>query len=227
MKSAMSMLVLGIFIITGCGIPSPFSNPFVSNPNSPKIEIASTVKEKLLARNSANKNVLVLGELGDVDDASVAAVIAELKEANSLHPKKIVLPINSGGGSVQAGWELIKAIETSKAPVVCVVESMAASMAFATLQSCSERIVTRKSSLMAHQLSMSGEMRGQPEKWANVVRMMHAMEVALDWQCAHRLKISLEEYKKLIDSGRELWLTAEEAVAMGAADRIIDNFSKL
>ncbi len=222
MKSAVAMLTLGILVVTGCGIPSPFTSPFTK---SPKIEIASSVKEKLLARNSTRKDVLVLGELGDIDDDSVAIVIAELKEANALHPKKIVLPINSGGGSVPAGWELIKAIEASKAPVTCVVDGgMAASMAFATLQSCQERIVTHRASLMAHQMSLGGEMRGQPERWANVLRMMRAMEAALDWQCAHRLKITLDEYKRLIDSGKELWLTGDEAVAMGAADRIVDSY---
>jgi ATP-dependent protease ClpP protease subunit len=65
----------------------------------------------------------------------------------------VLFEINSPGGSV-AGFRIAKALEDSEVPVVCVVDGLAASMAFYILQSCDTRLMTGHSLLMAHEPSM-------------------------------------------------------------------------
>jgi ATP-dependent protease ClpP protease subunit len=226
MKTVLSKLMIGLLFVAGCGINHATSVPDINVTAVAKSEV---LHAKAKTEPHVTNNVATISELGEVNDDSVALAIDQIERANRYHVKKIVLPINSPGGSVPAGWELIKVIEASKIPVICVVEDggMAASMGYAILQSCHERVMSRRAVLMAHQIRLGGMFSGQPGDWENVVKMMRALEAALDWQCSHRMKISLEEYKKRVDNGREYWLGADDALYDGAVDRLVDRSDQI
>jgi ATP-dependent protease ClpP protease subunit len=157
-----------------------------------------------------------------VDAKSVAQAIRFLEQANADNPQAIVLEISSPGGEVDAGFLLMKAVERSHAPVVCVVDGEAASMAFAILQSCSRRAMTTRSSLLAHQISVSVQNFGGNEKdWRNVAEMLRVAGEALDRHCAHRLHVNFEEYRAKIADGKDWWMTPAEALAVGAVDQVV------
>ena len=67
-----------------------------------------------------------------------------IKEIASVPGKEVVLYIYSPGGSVREGGRLIDFIRAVDKKVICVAD-IAASMAFAILQSCHERYAMRAS----------------------------------------------------------------------------------
>lgn len=89
-------------------------------------------------------------------DAAVTAETAKslintLEKANEIGVKAIVLVLDSPGGSVPAALDIVKAMENSRAPVICIVDGQAASSGFYILQGCSARFMTRRSTLLAHE----------------------------------------------------------------------------
>jgi ATP-dependent protease ClpP protease subunit len=154
---------------------------------------------------------------------SVKKAIAWLDDAARAKPDAIVFEINTGGGSTVAGFELAKAIESSSTPITCVVDGEAASMGFYILQSCPVRAMTRRSSLMAHEVSFTIHGRGQPNFWRSIADWIKAHNDAFAEHCAHRLKITLAEYHARTDGGKMWWLNWEEALKVGAVDVVVDS----
>jgi ATP-dependent protease ClpP protease subunit len=89
---------------------------------------------------------------GPVTESTVKPAISFLKSASESKIPVVMLEINTSGGSVDDGFELMRAIEMASPKVVCVVDGEAASMGFFILQSCDYRIMTKRSVLMAHQV---------------------------------------------------------------------------
>jgi ATP-dependent protease ClpP protease subunit len=143
-----------------------------------------------------------------------------LDKANALKPKAIVVLINTHGGSVDAGYDMIKAIEDSEAPVTCLVDIRAYSMGFAILQACDKRLMTKRSALMAHEIKMGGLIFGGKQTFGNIQKHLEVNDEAFSEQCAAKLKISLEEYRKRVAGGRDWFMAHKEAVEVGAVDGV-------
>lgn len=166
------------------------------------------------------KYIPVLDLDGPVMSNTVDPLIAEIKLDNDDNAEKIVLRINSPGGSVFDGLRLATAIEQSKAPVVCVVDmGMAASMAAYILQSCQERVVSKRSLLMFH--SPAGGTEGQPEHIKQFLKEMEALNDAMIEQYAHRTNLSAKEWHARIDHDQAWWITWRTAKKYGIADTVI------
>lgn len=158
--------------------------------------------------------------LGAVDDDSVAAAIAFLDAAVARGAKSVTLGIHSPGGSVWSGFELAQHIERSPIPVTCAVDGYAASMASFILESCHVRTMTRRSSLMFHQPSIGG-VGGTEERLRNYAERLRVITKLLVEHSAARMNISAPELMDKISGGKEYWLTWEEAVRIGAVDRVL------
>jgi len=151
-----------------------------------------------------------------VTDESVDPLIEALES-----PGNVVIVIDSPGGSVPAGLALSKAIEQHDGTVACVVDGMAASMALYILQSCDVRLMTKRSTLMAHEISLSGVMEGNPNNWQAVVAMMKALNRALLEHTIHRTNASFEEAHANTVGGLQWWMNWDEALARGFVDRVV------
>ena len=151
---------------------------------------------------------------GDVNDLSVSKVIQGITTSKD---KKILLFIDSSGGSVTAGYKLMKIIETSGKEVTCVA-SNAASMAFAILQSCQKRLVLEDSLIMQHVMSYSIE--GQEPKNYQFAQLIHRINVLMDKKQAERIGISYEAFREKVRD--DWWLFGEEAVKSNAADEMVE-----
>jgi ATP-dependent protease ClpP protease subunit len=156
-----------------------------------------------------------------VNVVSVKKAISWLDDAARAKPDAIVFEINTGGGSTAAGFELTKAIEGGSIPIICVVDGEAASMGFYILQSCPVRAMTRRSSLMAHEISFTMQGRGQPNFWRSIADWIKTHNDAFAEHCAHRLKITLAEYHTRTDGGKMWWLNWEEALKVNAVDMVV------
>ncbi len=149
----------------------------------------------------------------EVDDASTSRLILQLMEYKG---EKVYLYINSPGGSIIAGNQLIQAIHSSGHKVVCIAD-FAASMAFSILQSCDTRLVTDDAIVMQHQGST--EVRGNMTKLKKEVEFLQKLTDGLNKDDSSRIGMSLEAFQAKIHD--EWWLVgADEIVDSKVADGV-------
>jgi ATP-dependent protease ClpP protease subunit len=158
-----------------------------------------------------------------VTDKSAKDIARRIEQANAADVDFIVLEMNTPGGSVSAGQELARQIEMSPAPVICVTDGQASSMGFYLLQSCDYRMMTKRSLLMVHEPSLSGDFGGQQKDWKNMYGDLHALSEAMLYHEAHRLKISRAELAQHIANGQSWFMNIDEAIKIGAVDGVTDS----
>jgi ATP-dependent Clp protease protease subunit len=162
---------------------------------------------------------------GEVDDDMAKAIIEAIDGANEKGARAIAIRIHSGGGSVSAGFDIAQAIEQSAAPVTCVVDGEAASMAAYILQSCATRIMTKRSMVMFHEPAMGGSFHGQPNDWQAVANWIRAMTDAMVEHCSRRMAITPSDFRARIEGGRMWWLSWQDAATYRAVDRVVPTFA--
>lgn len=156
-------------------------------------------------------NVITLR--GEINEESVARVSNEILESDK---SELYLYIASPGGNIIAGQQLTEVIKHSGKKVKCIA-SIAASMAFVTLQTCAERYVMDDSIIMQHVASYG--LQGQdPNNWS-MVRFIRQIIRQLDQEQATRLGLSVPEFKK--KTRNDWWLVGREAVDAKAADKLV------
>lgn len=154
---------------------------------------------------------------------SVAKVIVDLQQLHSslLAHEEINLYIYSPGGSIMAGDELIKFVNSlgRKVNVIC---DFCASMAFQTLQNIKgRRLITSFGVLMSHKAygGFEGEFPGQIESrlnfWLERVKKYDEITVARS-----NGKQTLESYQALYEN--EYWCTEETCITKGFADESVN-----
>jgi len=165
----------------------------------------------------------------EISETTALQTIDSIEEANNTNEaKSIVLVIDSPGGSIPAGWAIVKAMEKSKAPITCVVDGTAASMAFVVLEGCDIRLMTPRSQLMMHEAAVIvQEFRGQPTVWSNIASALKTITRAMVEHCAAHMKISPDELEAKIIHGQEWWMNWKEAVAVGAVDDTLSSVKGL
>lgn len=164
---------------------------------------------------------IVMLELQDVDDNSVHYLKTKLTEFEADSAvKEVWLRINSHGGSVEAGFDLIQAFDHYKKPLTCVVDVRAWSMGMSVLQGCPKRLMTRRSSLMMHEVLVQG-MNGNQHDMIDAASTTRVLTESLIQLAAERLKIKADSIREKI-TGRQWWIDADEALDVGAIDSFID-----
>jgi len=156
-----------------------------------------------------------------VDDDSVPEFITKLNDHIRAGDKKIVVELNTPGGSVGYGFDMGHAIERSPVPVICVVDGMAASMGLYILQSCDVRVMTVRSLLMGH--APSGGTQGQEGDLLRLAQVLRALSVAMANHITHKTAMTSHEYLEKIANGQELWLTAEQALTWRFVDYTVSS----
>jgi ATP-dependent Clp protease protease subunit len=154
-----------------------------------------------------------------ISDSSAERLSTILSEAKKADAKSVLLVINSGGGSVDAGMKIVRDMEDSPVPVYCVVDGEAASMAFYILQSCKVRIMLRRSRLMAHEPYASTGVSGNRFEFASYADYFRVLALSMAEHESHRLRISLEEFLKRTEN-KDWWMAWEDAVKVGAVDEV-------
>lgn len=130
-----------------------------------------------IAPESAMDLVRYIYFINEYDEANEQLIIQDalsrpyLKEdAEIILPERepIVLEINSLGGELLSGFQIITAIENSETPIIGSVTGMCASMAIPILASCDVRTGTEYSTYMIHDVSsgFSGK-HTESRNWLN------------------------------------------------------------
>ncbi len=167
--------------------------------------------------------IIFLGE--EVNDVSASLVVAQLLFLESEDPSKdINLYINSPGGSVSAGFAIYDTMKYIKCDVSTICIGMAASMGAFLLAGGTKgkRLALPNSEIMIHQ--PSGGARGQETEIRIVAENILKTRKKLNRILAENTGKSIEEIE--LDTERDNYMTAEEAVAYGIVDRVVENRDK-
>ena len=158
---------------------------------------------------------------GPVEDQMANVIVAQLLFLESENPDKdISLFINSPGGVVTAGMCIYDTMQFIKCPIHTIVLGQAASMGslLATAGAKGHRYILPNARHMIHQ--PLGGASGQATdveiqarelfRWKTVLTGIYATHTGLD---AEALKADME---------RDNFMTAEESVKYGLADKVLD-----
>ncbi len=164
------------------------------------------------------ERIIFLGD--DITDGLANTIIAQLLFLESEDPKRdIKLYLNSPGGSVSAGLAIYDTMQYIKPDVMTICVGMAASMGAILLAAGAKdkRVVLPNSEVMIHQVMGGAEGQAIDVK----IRAEHILKIKdrLNQILAKHTGQPLEKIEK--DSDRDYFMSAEEAVKYGIADKII------
>lgn len=171
----------------------------------------------------SNSNTLILNS--EVNGDSTSSLIAKARSMDGSLKKglPLYLFLNTPGGSIQSGLELIEALHGLGRPVQTIT-LFSASMGFQIAQNLNDRLILKNGVLMSHHAaggvegSFGGvhpsQMDSRYQLWIDRVR-------ELDEQTVKRTngKQTYESYTAQYD--HEMWLTGSKSVDQGYADRIV------
>ena len=173
----------------------------------------------LYSRLLKDRIILMFNE---VNDDLACTIIAQLLYLESIDPDKdICLYINSPGGSVSAGFGIYDTIRKLKCDVSTVCVGMAASMGAFLLAAGTKgkRYALENSQIMIHQVL--GGAQGQASDVLIEAKHMQRIKDRLNRILADNTGHTPQQME--IDTDRNNWMFAEEALAYGLIDHIIQD----
>jgi len=160
---------------------------------------------------------------GAVTDETAKDLTEKLLYLEAVAPgKDIYFYMNTPGGSITAGMAVYDTIKLITSPVNVIVTGMAASMGSILLSSAQKgrRFLYPHSRVLIHQPLISGRFIGPATDINIQAREMEKMRAELNQILAAASGQPIEKVNK--DSDRDFYLNAEEAIAYGLADKIVD-----
>ncbi len=160
---------------------------------------------------------------GAVTDETAKDITEKLLYLESVAPgKDITFYVNSPGGSITAGMAIFDTMKLVTSPITVVVTGMAASMGSVLLCGASKgrRLLFPHSRVLIHQPLISGRMIGPASDINIQAKEMEKLRAELNQILATASGQPLDRINR--DTDRDFYLNAEEAIAYGLADRIVD-----
>ena len=160
---------------------------------------------------------------GEVSDRSARDVTEKFLYLETSDPgKDITFYINTPGGSITAGMAVYDTMQLISSSITVVVTGMAASMGSILLCGASpgQRLLYPHSRVLIHQPLISGRM------WAAAVDIniqAEEMEKLREELNSILSKSSGQPLEKIqLDTDRDFYLNAQEAIEYGLADKIVE-----
>ena len=166
-----------------------------------------------------NDRIIILSE--DVNSTTASLIVAQLLYLEAQDPDKdIQFYINSPGGSVTDGMAIYDTMQYIKCDVSTICVGMAASMGAFLLSSGTKgkRLALPNAEIMIHQPSAGTQ--GQITDMAIHLKRLEVIKKRLNAILADNTGRSVEEITAACE--RDNFMTAEEAVAYGLIDKVID-----
>ncbi len=134
---------------------------------------------------------------GPIFMSSADNVTDRIEYFNNISSAPIFIVIDvCPGGSVMAGYRILKAMEASKAPVYVVVKSMVASMGSVITTMAERSYAYPTAVILHHQMSSMA--------WGNMTQMKEQLEMAKQWDerinlpVAKKMGVSLAQFRKMM-----------------------------
>jgi ATP-dependent Clp protease protease subunit len=160
---------------------------------------------------------------GAVTDETAKDLTEKLLFLESDAPgKDITFYMNTPGGSITAGMAVYDTMKIITSPITVVVTGMAASMGSILLSGVPKgrRFLFPHSRVLIHQPLISGRMVGPATDINIQAKEMEKIRVELNQILADASGQPMERINR--DTDRDFYLNAQEAIAYGLADKIVD-----
>ncbi|MGT2711115.1 ATP-dependent Clp protease proteolytic subunit [Streptococcus oriscaviae] len=161
---------------------------------------------------------------GPVEDNMANSIIAQLLFLDAQDPTKdIYLYVNTPGGSVSAGLAIVDTMNFIKSDVQTIVMGTAASMGtvIASSGAKGKRFMLPNAEYMIHQ--PMGGTGGGTQQTDMAIAAEHLLKTRnkLEQILADNSGKTVEQIHK--DAERDYWMTAEETLAYGFIDKVMEN----
>lgn len=153
-------------------------------------------------------------KIGAFSPGTIRQALADNPEGEDLE-----LEINSGGGSVFAGFEMYSLLREAKCRTVAIVQSLAGSAASTIMAACQEVRMSPVAQVMVHMPSsfVEGNQNDMRHEAKVLEQITQSILNGYEEKCAG--KTTRDRLDRLVRA--ESWLTAQEAVELGLADSIL------
>jgi membrane-bound serine protease (ClpP class) len=182
------------------------------------------------AGGQATGEVVVRVPVEGVIELGVAPFVSRgISEAAELGARAVVLDIETPGGRVDAAQQIVRAIIGSDVPVYALVNAHAWS-AGAMIALAADSIFMTPGSSIGAATPVSGAGQKAPEKIVSAMRgefRALAERRGLDPHLAASMVDEEIAIEGVVDEGKLLTLTANEAVTLGVASGVVDGFTGL
>ena len=161
---------------------------------------------------------------GTIDKGLVPFVQRSLEEAGNSGARLAILDINTPGGRIDAAWSIVDAIQESPVPVYAFVDRGLSAGAMIAL--AAEDIFMRPGGSIGAATPVTGGGEKATEKIISAMRSeFRALAEArgIDPQLAAAMVDEEIEIAGVVEAGKLLTLSAEEAVQLGFASAVIDD----
>lgn len=158
---------------------------------------------------------------GDDDEAYFMGGISprDFIRALSETSGPVTLRLNSPGGSVFGAQAMVAAMRAHNAPITAQIDSLAASAASVIASECAECVMAPGSMLMIHKAW--GLAIGNSDDMLQTSELLEKIDGQIAASYARRTGAeSPDEFMTMMAA--ETWLDADEAVALGLADRVME-----
>lgn len=185
-------------------------------------EESNSIVDKLL-RGMLNERIIVINDTISIDilEAASLQIIKFNKQDKDIPRDKrspIWLYIQSPGGSVMSGLNLIDIIESSETPVYTVCFSNCSSMAFHIFISGHKRFAFKNSILLNHDGEVS--LSNSSSKAKDTMAFFNSLEERIKNHVVNKTKITPDFYDSIYE--KEYYMYAnEEGKNLGCVDYII------
>lgn len=132
---------------------------------------------------------------------------------------ELVVEVNSGGGSVFAGFEIFSLLRGAECRTVAVVQSLAASAASTIISGCDTVQVSPVAQIMLHLPAIVT--KGNREDHRDSIKLLDSITESIlnGYESKCRGKTTRDKLAQLMRA--ETWIPAQDAVEMGLADEIL------
>ena len=154
-----------------------------------------------------------------IDDYYGVSASAFVSALNGIKSGDIALHINSPGGDVFAARAMVAAIAAHPSTITAHIDGLAASAASYVAVACDKVVMQKGSMFMVH--------RASTITWGNSADMLETAGLLdkIDATIAsdYSRKTGKPEAEMMALMSNETWLNADESLAMGFADSVIEN----
>jgi len=178
------------------------------------------VYDSIVSHNYENRTIII----GEVDslllEYAVEYILKWNRDDMNIPKEKrrpIKLHINSPGGSVYSGMNLINVIQNSKTPVNAIVQGYAMSMGMLILIACHKRYAFADSICLLHDGSTGGY--NSTAKMRDLAKFTEKQEERTKNFIIGNTKITEEVYEDMYT--KEWYMYADEAKEVGVIDGIV------
>ncbi len=175
------------------------------------------------------KTVVLIPVTGTIELGLAPFVARSIREAEESGAAAVILDIDTPGGRIDAAWEIIDDIRDAKVPVYAYVNRRALS-AGAMIALAADGLYMRPGSTIGAATPVDGQGTKASEKMVSAMRSEFralAEERGFDPRIGEAMVDETVEVPGVVDAGRLLTLTTSEAIELGVATGVVEDYPAL